>query len=59
MSESTTLSIKTILLTGLLAGTLDISAALTNAYISNGVTPIRVLQFIAKTLLKADCRLPD
>lgn len=36
-----------ILQTGLIAGTLDITAACLNAYISNGVTPDRVLKYIA------------
>lgn len=38
---------KTILLTGLLAGTLDILAAFINAYISSGSSPVVVMQFIA------------
>jgi hypothetical protein len=32
---------------GLLAGTLDISCAFLNAYISNGVSPVRILRVIA------------
>ena len=39
--------IKTILLTGLVAGTLDISAALIHAFITRGITPDRVFKFIA------------
>ena len=42
--------IKTILITGLIAGTLDILAASTNAYLRSGISPIRVLQFVASGL---------
>jgi len=46
--------IKTILVTGLLAGTLDILAACANAYIRSGTSPIRVLQFVASGLFGTD-----
>lgn len=39
--------LKTILLAGLIAGILDISAAFLSAYIVNGATPERVLRFVA------------
>jgi hypothetical protein len=39
--------IQTVLLTGLLVGVLDILAAFTSSYISFGIGPQRVLQFIA------------
>lgn len=42
---------KEILQTGLIAGSLDISAACLNAYISSGVTPDRVLIYIASGAL--------
>lgn len=51
MTEKKPNPLKTILLTGLVAGTLDILAAFANAYLSNAVSPIRVLQFIASGLL--------
>ena len=51
MNEKAQNPLKTILLTGLVAGTLDILAAFANAYLSNAVSPIRVLQFIASGLL--------
>ncbi len=38
---------KTVLLTTLLAGTLDILAAFTNAYLRAGITPERVLRYVA------------
>jgi hypothetical protein len=43
MSQNTVILLKTILL----AGTLDIVAACIRAYTANGVTPDRVLQYIA------------
>ena len=39
---------------GLVAGTLDITAACTYAWIRSHVTPVRVLQFIASGVLGAD-----
>src|ERR1700741_772263 len=39
--------LKTILFAGLTAGVLDILAAFISAYIVNGVTPDRVLRFVA------------
>ena len=38
---------KTILLAGLVAGTLDITTALIHAFIARGITPERVFKFIA------------
>jgi uncharacterized membrane protein YagU involved in acid resistance len=46
--------IPAILLTGLLAGTLDILAAFTHAFVANETTPIRVLQFIASKAVGPD-----
>ncbi|NUM79384.1 hypothetical protein HUU42_01160 [bacterium] len=45
---------KIILLTGLLAGTLDIFAAFINAYISSGTSPAVVMQFIASGVFGRD-----
>lgn len=42
-----------ILLAGLIAGTLDITAACTYSWIRANVTPVRVLQFIASGVLGA------
>jgi hypothetical protein len=42
---------QTILLGGLIAGTLDIIAACTQAWLLNGVTPVRVAQYIASGAL--------
>ncbi len=42
---------KSILITTLLAGTLDILAACIHAYVVNGVTPTQVLTYIASGLL--------
>ncbi|MBN8576851.1 MAG: hypothetical protein J0L66_07890 [Cytophagales bacterium] len=42
---------KSILLTMLLSGTMDLTAACVNAYLSNGVTPTQVLTYIASGLL--------
>lgn len=39
--------LRTILSAGLLAGTLDITAAFINAFVSYGSNPVRVLQYIA------------
>lgn len=52
MTQSTTLSksntaVQIILQAGLLAGTLDILAAFTNAYLSTGTSPLAVLRFVA------------
>lgn len=44
------LLVKAIALTGLLAGTLDILAACTQAYLAGRVPPLRVLQFVASGL---------
>lgn len=44
---------KTILVTGLIAGTLDILAATTHAYV-RGISPIRLLQFVASGLFGAE-----
>lgn len=38
---------KTILLGGLIAGTLDMTAACVSAWLRSGITPVRVTQFIA------------
>ncbi|MCW5910429.1 MAG: hypothetical protein KIT62_05115 [Cyclobacteriaceae bacterium] len=42
---------KSVLITTLLAGTLDIVAACIHAYVANGVTPAQVLTYIASGLL--------
>ena len=42
---------KVILKTTLVAGTLDITAACTNAYFSTGTTPVTLLKYIASGLL--------
>lgn len=46
--------IQAMLYTGLLAGTLDILAAFTHAFVANETTPIRVLQFIASKAVGPD-----
>lgn len=46
--------IQTMLYTGLLAGTLDILAAFTHAFVANETTPTRVLQFIASKAVGPD-----
>lgn len=46
--------IPAIVLTGLLAGTWDILAAFTHAFVANETTPIRVLQFIASKAVGPD-----
>ena len=43
-----------ILLGGLIAGTLDITAACAYAWIRSNVTPVRVLQFVASGVLGAE-----
>ncbi|MBT1711684.1 DUF1440 domain-containing protein [Fulvivirgaceae bacterium PWU5] len=43
--------VKTILITGLIAGTLDIMAACVNVYISSGTDAVTVLQYIASVFL--------
>jgi len=43
-----------VLTTGLIAGTLDILAACTSAYIQRGTSPERLLQFVASGLFGAD-----
>ena len=45
---------KEVLLTGLLAGTLDITAACTHAYLRSGVTPGGVLKYVASGLFGTD-----
>jgi uncharacterized membrane protein YagU involved in acid resistance len=46
--------VMTVLITGLIAGILDITAALVHAYVSSGTKPIRVFQFIASGLFGKD-----
>jgi hypothetical protein len=41
---------KAVLTTGLIAGTLDITAACTNAYVQRGIMPEQVLRFVASGL---------
>jgi len=43
-----------VLITGLIAGTLDILAACLSAYIQRGMTPDKLLQFVASGLFGAD-----
>jgi hypothetical protein len=43
--------VRVLLLTGLLAGTLDITAACIHAYLANGTSPLRVLQFITSAAM--------
>ncbi len=43
-----------IILTGLIAGTLDIAAAMTHFFIATGKNPVRVLQFIASGVFGID-----
>ena len=43
-----------VLTTGLIAGTLDILAACLSAYIQRGMTPEKLLQFVASGLFGAD-----
>jgi len=43
-----------VLTTGLIAGTLDILAACASAYIQRGMTPDKLLQFVASGLFGAD-----
>lgn len=43
-----------VLTTGLIAGTLDILAACTSAYLRAGMTPEKLLQFVASGLFGAD-----
>jgi hypothetical protein len=43
-----------VLTTGLIAGTLDIIAACISAYIQRGMTPDKLLQFVASGLFGAD-----
>lgn len=45
--KNTGVSFQTILLAGLVAGALDITAALVNSYLSSGIKPDRVFRFIA------------
>lgn len=47
------MNLQPILWGGLIAGTLDIIAACTTAWLRGGTTPVRVLQFIASGLLGA------
>lgn len=42
---------KTILIAGLVAGTLDLAAACVSAWLRGGVSPVRVAQFIASGIL--------
>ena len=52
MTSNTRLSaIQVILLAGLVAGTMDITAACLNAWIQSGVTPDRVFRYIATGVL--------
>lgn len=51
-SKSRTISL--ILITGFLAGTLDISAACIQYYINTGKSPVNVLNYIARGLLGND-----
>lgn len=43
--------VKAITMAGLIAGTLDITAALLNSYISRGTSPVIIFQFIASGIL--------
>ena len=43
-----------VLTTGLIAGTLDILAAMTSAYIQRGMSPERLLQYVASGLFGTD-----
>lgn len=48
-----------IILTGLIAGTLDIIAAMANFFIATGKNPVRVLQFIASGVFGTDAFSDD
>jgi hypothetical protein len=45
------LNLKVILLGGLIAGTLDMTAACTTAWLQAGVTPVQVMRYVASGLL--------
>jgi len=45
---------RAVLTTGLIAGTLDILSACLHAYIQRGITPEKLLQFVASGLFGAD-----
>lgn len=47
-------AVRAILTTGLIAGTMDISAACLSAYLQRGTAPERILQSVASGLLGAD-----
>ena len=51
--------VRRILITGLIAGALDIAAALINAFIANGTKPARVFQFIASGLFGQEAFASD
>jgi hypothetical protein len=53
-SQSRPTFARAVLVTGLIAGTLDILAACTSAYIQRGMTPDKLLQFVASGLFGAD-----
>lgn len=46
-------AVKTILIGGLIAGTLDMTAACVQAWLRSGTTPVRVAQFIASGAIGA------
>ena len=53
-SQSRPTFTRAVLTTGLIAGTLDILAACLSAYIQRGMTPEKLLQFVASGLFGAD-----
>jgi hypothetical protein len=53
-SQSRPTFARAVLTTGLIAGTLDILAACLSAYIQRGMTPDKLLQFVASGLFGAD-----
>ena len=53
-SQSQPTFARAVLTTGLIAGTLDILAACLSAYIQRGMTPEKLLQFVASGLFGAD-----
>lgn len=53
LSHRSSKALPTILLAGLIAGTLDMTGACVVAYLRAGVTPARVMRFIASGLLGA------
>jgi hypothetical protein len=54
MSQPRPKFLSEVLVTGLIAGTLDIIAACLSAYIQRGTTPEKLLQFVASGLFGAD-----